>query len=66
MEILPSLNLYSDNVMSTLTFVIGIINSFVAILEFNAKRIVDVYIILELLIEFYAYSLRRIEFVKIF
>lgn len=66
MEILPSLNLYSDNVMSTLTFVIGIINSFVAILEFNAKRIVDVYIILELLIEFYACSLRRIEFVKIF
>lgn len=66
MEILLSLNLYSDNVMSTLTFVIGIINSFVAILEFNAKRIVDVYIILELLIEFYACSLRRIEFVKIF
>lgn len=66
MEILPSLNLYSDNVMSTLIFVIGIINSFVAILEFNAKRIVDVYIILELLIEFYACSLRRIEFVKIF
>lgn len=66
MEILPSLNLYSDNVMSTLIFVIGIINSFVAILEFNAQRIVDVYIILELLIEFYACSLRRIEFVKIF
>ena len=52
--------------MSTLIFVIGIINSFVAILEFNAQRIVDVYIILELLIEFYACSLRRIEFVKIF